>query len=154
MKNYNALTISADIPRVMETTAIYCRLPEDAHAFCKDMKDASQEMFTVICLNARNRIISRQLVSLGIQDSSLVHPREVFRAAILQNSAAVVLVHNHPSGDPSPSAEDIKMTRQLVQAGQIIGIKVLDHIIIGRADGPGTKDFLSIREAGLVTFDE
>lgn len=154
MKNYNAITITAHIPRAMEATATYARTPEEIHEICRDMKDASQEMFVVICLNTRNRVISRQMISLGIQDATLVHAREVFRCAITQNSAAIVLAHNHPSGDPSPSADDVKLTRQLVQAGQIIGIKVLDHIIIGRTDGPGTKEFLSLRECGLVTFDE
>jgi DNA repair protein RadC len=154
MKNYNALTITAHIPRAMEATPDYARTPEEINDCCRDMKDASQEMFVVICLNTRNRIISRQMISLGIQDSTLVHPREVFKAAIMQSSAAIVLVHNHPSGDPSPSAEDIKLTRQLVQAGQIIGIKVLDHVIIGRKDSQVTRDFMSLRECSGVSFDE
>lgn len=148
-----AVEIRATIMRVMEpVTERYGRTPEDIVNFCADMRDASQEMIVVILLNTRNRIIDRVMVSLGIQDSSLCHPREVFRPAILKSAAAVVLVHNHPSGDPSPSAEDVRMTRQLVQAGQIIGIKVLDHLIIGRPEN-GSRGFLSLRESGVAEFD-
>jgi len=148
-----AIEIRATIMRVMEpATDVYGKTPEDIVNFCADMRDASQEMFVVILMNTRNRIIDRVMVSLGIQDSSLVHPREVFRPAILKSAASVVLVHNHPSGDPSPSAEDIRVTRQLVQAGKIIGIKVLDHMIIGRPEGV-SKGYLSFREHGLVEFD-
>lgn len=148
-----AIEIKATIMRVMEpATGRYARSPEEIADYCADMRDAAQEMFVVVCVNTRNRIIDRVMVSLGIQDSSLVHPREVFRPAILKSAAAVVLVHNHPSGDPTPSAEDIRMTRQLVQAGGIIGIKVLDHMIIGRPEGVN-KGWLSMRESGVVEFD-
>ena len=147
-----AVEIRATIMKVMEpATDAYGRTPEDIVNFCADMRDASQEMLVVILLNTRNRIIDRVMVSLGIQDSSLVHPREVFRPAILKSAASVVLVHNHPSGDPTPSAEDIRVTRQLVQAGAIVGIQVLDHIIIGRPEGV-SKGYLSFRESGLVEF--
>ena len=91
-------------------------------------------------------------VSEGLLDASLVHPREVFKKAILSTSAAVILAHNHPSGDTTPSAEDIKITRQLVEAGKIIDIKVLDHIIIGNPEAHQQGGFLSMREAGLVEF--
>lgn len=152
---YGAIEIKATILKVMEpVTDKYARTPPEIADYCADMRDASQEMFVVVCLNTRNRIIDRVMISLGIQDSSLVHPREVFRPAILKSAAAVVLVHNHPSGDPSASAEDIKITRQLVQAGQIIGIRVLDHVILGRPEGDNQKGFLSLRECGIVSFEE
>ena len=148
-----AIEIKATIMRVMEpVTDKYARTPEEITDYCADMREAAQEMFVVVCLNTRNRIIDRVMVSLGIQDSSLVHPREVFRPAILKSAAAVVLVHNHPSGDSTPSAEDVRMTLQLVQAGQIIGIRVLDHMIIGRPEGL-QKGFLSMRETGVVEFE-
>lgn len=148
-----AIEIKATIMRVMEpATGAYGRTPEDIVNFCSDMRDSAQEMFVVVCLNTRNRIIDRVMVSLGIQDSSLIHPREVFRPAILKSAAAVVLVHNHPSGDPTPSAEDIRITRQLVEVGKIIDIRVMDHVIIGRPEGMN-KGYLSIRESGVVAFD-
>jgi len=103
-------------------------------------------------LNAKYRLLDRKLITLGIADASLVHPREVFRAAIQDGAAAIVISHNHPSGDPTPSAEDLRITRQLVEAGRIIGIEVLDHVIIGRPDATRTQAFLSLRESGLVTF--
>jgi DNA repair protein RadC len=80
--------------------------------------------------------------------SGLVHPREVFRAAILDGAGAIILAHNHPSGDPTPSSEDIRITRQLVEAGKILDIEVLDHVVVGRGERP----FLSLRESGLVSF--
>jgi DNA repair protein RadC len=85
-------------------------------------------------------------------DASLIHPREVFRKAIQGNCAAVIIVHNHPSGDPTPSAEDVRVTRQLVQAGRIVGIKVVDHVVIGRRVAERRSDHVSLREAGLVDF--
>jgi DNA repair protein RadC len=91
------------------------------------------------------------MVSLGIADASLVHPREVFKPAIVDNGAAVVLLHNHPSGDPTPSAEDIRITKQLIEAGRIMDIKVLDHVIMGQ-ESEGQPGFLSMREQGLCDF--
>ncbi len=82
-------------------------------------------------LNTKNNITGINVVSIGSLNSSLVHPREVFKAAILGNAAAIILAHNHPSGDPSPSPEDLEITRRLVEAGKILGIEVLDHVIIG-----------------------
>jgi DNA repair protein RadC len=148
-----AIEIKATIMRVMEpATGRYARTPQEIVDYCADMRDAAQEMFVVVCLNTRNRIIDRVMVSLGIQDSYLVHPREVFRPAILKSAAAIVLVHNHPSGDPSHSAEDVRLTRQLIQAGQIISINVLDHMIIGRSEN-GSKGYLSFRESEVVEFN-
>ena len=120
--------------------------PPQVEAFLSDMKALAQEAFVVVTMNAKNRVIQRHLVSIGVVDSALVHPRETFRPAILDGASSVIVAHNHPSGDSCPSAEDIKITKQLVQAGRHIGIKVLDHIIIG--DRP-----LSLREAGLVEFN-
>lgn len=85
-------------------------------------------------LDTRNSVIGLNTVTIGILDSSLVHPREVFKPAILSNAASIVLAHNHPSGDPMPSQEDRRATERIVQAGKILGIEVLDHIIIGDLD--------------------
>ena len=106
--------------------------PEDVYnAFSSEMCFLKREEFRVILLNTKNSVISTELISIGSLNSSIVHPREVFNKAIKKNSASVILIHNHPSGNPSPSKEDLVITRRLIEAGNIIGIKVLDHIIIG-----------------------
>ena len=105
----------------------------------------------MLCLNAKNQVLDRILVSLGLVDASLVHPREVFRGAIVAGASALVLVHNHPSGDPTPSAEDVRVTRQLVEAGEILDIKVLDHVIIGQPCAGG-QGWCSMREERLINF--
>jgi DNA repair protein RadC len=106
------------------------------------------ETFQVILLNTRHRLIRVEQISQGTLDTILVHPREVFKAAIAANAAALVLAHNHPSGDPTPSEADIKVTRDLIRAGQLLKIDVLDHIIIGRATRERPKDYASLRELG------
>lgn len=107
------------------------------------MRDLAQEEFRVLLLNTQHAVMRELLVTRGTLDTSVVHAREVFRAAIIESAAAVVLVHNHPSGDPSPSPEDREVTRQLAEAGRLIGIPVLDHIVIG--DGR----YISFVEQGL-----
>jgi len=106
------------------------------------------ESLQVLFLNTRRRLIGMQNVSQGTLDTLLVHPREVFASAISKRASAIVLVHNHPSGDPTPSEADIKVTRDLIRAGQLLKIDVLDHVIIGRATPERTKDFSSLRELG------
>ncbi len=120
--------------------------PDQVEAFLGDIRDLAQEVFIVVTLNAKNLAIQRHLVSIGTVNSALVHPRECFRPAILDGASAVVLGHNHPSGDATPSADDIKITRQLIQAGRHLGIKVMDHIVIGNTA-------LSLRETGLCEFN-
>ncbi len=135
------------------TTDVYVRTPEDCYKTCEEQSGYGQEAFTVLCLNTRNRLIAGGIISIGIADATLVHPREVFRKAIEIGAAAIILAHNHPSGDPTPSAEDVRITRQLVQTGQVIGIKVLDHVVIGRSRPDSQRPFTSFREAGLVEFE-
>ena len=106
------------------------------------------EEFQVLLLNTRKRLIRVDVISQGTLDTILVHPREVFRAAITGNAASIVLVHNHPSGDPTPSEADIKVTRDLIRAGQLLKIEVVDHVIIGRATEQRAKDFSSLKELG------
>ncbi len=141
------------LPLVCESTNIALRQPSSVLEVCGDLIGLAQECFTALLLNTRNILINRVLVTVGLVDSSLVHPREVFREAIRSNASAVILAHNHPSGDTTPSAEDLRITRQLVEAGKIINIKVMDHVIIGRPQQPGNPGFLSMREAGLITFE-
>lgn len=106
------------------------------------------ETLQVLLLNTRRRLIRVEPISQGTLDTLLVHPREVFKTAIAANAAAVVLAHNHPSGDPTPSEADIKVTRDLIRAGQLLKIDVLDHVIIGHATPERPKDYSSLRELG------
>lgn len=123
-----------------------CRVscPLDVYRLSLDLVSLYQEHFVVFFLNTKNRIIRRETITIGSLSATVIHPREVFRAAIQHSSAAIVCVHNHPSGDPTPSFEDIEVTRRLVDAGKIIGIDVLDHVIVGR-DG-----YVSLKEGGLI----
>jgi DNA repair protein RadC len=121
------------------------RGPRDVYELCAPaLLDARQEEFRVLLLNTQHAVVRELVITRGTLDSSVVHPREVFRAAIVESAAAVILVHNHPSGDPAPSREDREVTDQLVASGQLIGIPVLDHVVIG--DGR----YISFVEAGLL----
>jgi len=106
------------------------------------------EQLQVLLLNTRRRLIRVESVTDGTIDTLLVHPREVFKSAIAANAAGLVLAHNHPSGDPTPSEADIKVTRDLIRAGQLLKIDVLDHVILGRATPDRPKDYVSLRELG------
>lgn len=113
----------------------------------------AQEVLWMLPLDVKYRLKRPPVeVTVGLADASLAHPREVFREAIRCGSSAVVLAHNHPSGDPTPSAEDIRLTRELAAAGKVVGIPVLDHVILGRSDAGGRGGYVSLREAGLVEF--
>ena len=135
-----------------ETTDVYVKTAEDCYRACEEQAGYGQEAFTVLCLNARNRLIAGGIITIGIIDSTLVHAREVYRKAIQCQASAVVLVHNHPSSDTTPSAEDITLTKKLIEAGKVIGIKVLDHVIIGKATPDNPRAFTSLRQSGLVEF--
>jgi DNA repair protein RadC len=125
------------------------RGPRDVYERCAPaMRDLMQEEFRVLLLNTQHGVVRELLVTRGTLDTSLVHPREVFRAAVAEASSAVILVHNHPSGDPTPSAEDRDVTRQLAEAGRIIGIPVIDHVVVGDAR------YVSFVEAGLLSLEK
>ncbi len=108
------------------------------------IKDKAKEHFKLILLNPRNKIIGISTISIGTLNASLVHPREVFKDAITHSAASVVLAHNHPSGDPEPSEDDLKITKKLVDSGKILGIEVIDHIIIAK------NGFKSLASEGLI----
>jgi DNA repair protein RadC len=108
-----------------------------------DRLDRNKEHFFLISLNTRSKVKFVELVSIGTVNSGLVHPREVFRRSILRGASSVIVCHNHPSGDPEPSEEDIGITRRLIEAGKIIGIEVLDHVIVG-------SKFVSLKEKGII----
>lgn len=126
--------------------------PELIHAhFAPQIAGLAVEKFWVLCLNRKNRLLRQVEVTSGTATSSLAHPREVFRAAIRHGATAVVCVHNHPSGDPAPSAADVQVTRQLRDAAKAVDIDLLDHVIVGRAAAdPLGRGFYSFREAGVL----
>lgn len=109
-----------------------------------EMKLLDREHFKAIYLNTKHTIISVETISIGSLNASLVHPRELFKTAIKRSAGAIIAVHNHPSGDPTPSVEDIEITRRLVEAGNIIGIQLLDHVIIG------DYNYVSLKEEGVI----
>ncbi len=120
--------------------------PGDAAGLARGfLQDSDREKFIVICLSTKNEPSCISIASIGSLNSSIVHPREIFKTALLSNSASVILAHNHPSGEPTPSQEDLDVTKRLVEAGKILGISVLDHIVIG--DG---NRFFSFKEKGLI----
>lgn len=119
--------------------------PADVSALLRDrIAHEDREHFVALLLNTKNRVIGSPTVSIGTLSSSLVHPREVFKTAIKAGAASIVLVHNHPSGDTNPSREDREVTRRLVETGELVGIEVLDHVILG-----GTSSY-SLKEHGLL----
>ena len=124
------------------------RTPAVVMRECGDLADGDTETFIVLAVDSKNQLIESCIVTTGLINVCLAHPREVFRFAVRKNAAAIVLAHNHPSGDPTPSAEDIRITRQLIEAGKILDIKVLDHIILG-----SDSKYISMREEGLAEFN-
>ena len=114
------------------------------------LQDKEQEELWVIMLNTRNRVLGMQQVTVGLADRAQWHPREVFREAIKANACRIILVHNHPSGDPMPSPGDVGTTKSTVEAGKIIGIELADHVVLGKKTPERVKDFVSMRELGLV----
>lgn len=119
--------------------------PEDCVAFLSaEMKHLTQEHFVVIFLDTKNYVIGKKTIFIGSLNKAIVHPREVFKEAIKRSSASIICAHNHPSGDPTPSEQDIGLTHRLYEAGELIGIKVLDHLIIG------DEQFVSLKEKGYI----
>ncbi|AWB45726.1 hypothetical protein DCC85_17035 [Paenibacillus sp. CAA11] len=133
------------LARSAPTEATVIRSPRDAaDILMEQLRYLQKEHFVCLFLNTKNHVIAQETLSIGSLNASIVHPREVFRAAIKSSSAAVICAHNHPSGDPTPSQEDIQITRRLCEAGEIVGIDVLDHLVIG--DGT----YVSLKEQGFM----
>ncbi|NWG02508.1 MAG: DNA repair protein RadC [Syntrophaceae bacterium] len=120
------------------------RSSEVAHHYLPLMRDLRKEVFKVLLLNRANRLTKEVTISEGTLEASLVHPRDVFHEALLEPAAGVILIHNHPSGNPSPSEEDLRITKQLVEAGRLLGIKVYDHIILAG------ESYRSLADDGLI----
>lgn len=142
---YSALSLHRCIPSKSQKEYLRITNPIDvADLLMDEMKYLDREHFCILLLNTKNVIISIETVSIGSLNSSIVNPREVFKSAIKKSANAVIAAHNHPSGDPTPSQSDIDITRRLVESGELLGIKVLDHLIIG--DGT----FISLKEKLLL----
>ncbi|OUM87872.1 MAG: DNA repair protein RadC [Bacillus thermozeamaize] len=121
------------------------RTPEDAAQYLmEEMRHLKQEHFVVLLLDTKKQVIAHETIFVGSLNASIVHPREVFRAAIKRNCASIICAHNHPSGDPTPSPEDLDVTRRLVEVGKTVGIEVLDHIVIG------DSAYSSLKERGMI----
>lgn len=121
------------------------RSPQDAATFLMpDMSSLQQEHFVALFLNVKNQVLHKQTIFIGSLNSSIVHPREIFREAVKRSTASIICAHNHPSGNPTPSPEDIEVTKRLQEAGYIIGIEVIDHVIIG------DHQFISLKEKGYM----
>jgi DNA repair protein RadC len=139
-----AIEIGRRFFKPKEEKEIYIHSPKDVLKQTSHLKENKKENFVVLYLDARNKLITKETISIGTINSSLVHPREVFEPTIRELAVAVILVHNHPSGDPTPSEDDITLTKRLVEAGKILGIEVTDHVIIGK------NKYFSFKERKLI----
>lgn len=139
---YERQVVREEAPAYLQARRI--SRPEDVYELLHDLQRETKEHFLVLHLDGKNRIICLDRVSTGSLNQSIVHPREVFKGALLSSAAAVVLVHNHPSGDPTPSTEDREITRRLREVGDLVGIKVLDHVIVGEGR------YVSFSELGII----
>lgn len=140
---YEAMTVKEDVTNYLKTGTRYTA-PQQVYETFRFLMQETKEMFLTLHLDGKNRIVCIDLVSIGSLNQSIVHPREVFKTALLSNAAAIICLHQHPSGDPAPSSEDISITRRLKEAGDIVGIRLLDHIIIGESN------YTSFVESGLM----
>ncbi len=140
-----AAELGKRIYSVAQTGRYAIKSPEDAAAYLMtDMSKLTQEHFVVLFLNVKNEVLHKQTIFIGSLNSSIVHPREIFREAVKRSAASLVVAHNHPSGNATPSPEDIEVTKRLAEAGELMGIDLLDHIIIG------DQRFISLKEKGYM----
>jgi len=127
-----------------DTNHTYIKSPQDVYNAVKIDKEA-QEHFIALLLNTKNRVVDSVLVSLGSANANVVHPREVYRPAIVRSATSIAVAHNHPSGDPTPSREDIEITKKLDESGKLLGINLLDHVVCG-----GDGRYYSFKECGYL----
>lgn len=139
-----SLELAKRITKAYSKNQPFVEKPEDVIRHTSHLSQLKKEHFVVLYLNARNQLIRLETISIGTLTASLVHPREVFAPALEIRAAAIILVHNHPSGDCHPSAEDVSLTERLCEAGQLLAIDVLDHIILGN------QDYLSMKQLRLI----
>lgn len=140
-----ALELGSRVHTFKQEERYIIRSPEDVSRYVmEEMRFLTQEHFVALYLNTKNHVIHKKTIFIGSLNASIVHPREIFKEAFRYSAASVICLHNHPSGDPAPSREDIEVTKRLVESGKVIGIEMLDHIIIG------DKKFISLKEKGYV----
>ncbi|ALC89796.1 hypothetical protein AM500_08425 [Bacillus sp. FJAT-18017] len=140
-----ALELGSRVANLSNNERYVIRSPEDgANYVMNEMRFLSQEHFVCLYLNTKNQVLHKQTIFIGSLNASIVHPREVFKEAFRRSAASIICLHNHPSGDPTPSREDIEVTKRLSECGKIIGIDVLDHLIIGE------NKFVSLKEKGYL----
>ena len=139
---YETIFVSEDITAYLPPETKYTT-PEQVFKAFRYLMQETKEYFLALHLDGKNKIICVDVVSIGSLNQSIVHPREVFKTALLSSAAAAILIHQHPSGDPAPSREDIAITKRLIEAGELLGIKILDHIIIGNG-------YVSMVESGMM----
>lgn len=140
-----ALELGKRIHTYRSNDRVSIKSPADGAKYVMDeMKHLQQEHLVTLFLNTKNQVIHQQTIFIGSLNSSIVHPREIYKEAIKRSAAAIICVHNHPSGDPTPSKEDIQVTRRLVETGKIVGIELLDHLIIGH------NSYVSLKEKGYM----
>lgn len=140
-----ALEIGNRIHQLKPAERYVIRSPEDgADYVMEEMRTLNQEHFVCLFLNTKNQVIHQQTIFIGSLNAAIVHPREIYREAVKRSAASIIVAHNHPSGDPAPSQEDINVTRRLVECGKMIGIELLDHLVIG------DRKFVSLKEKGYV----
>jgi DNA repair protein RadC len=145
----SAFTLASRLAKELQREDPILDTPERVADFMRDqLRSCDVEFFHALLLNARRKLIRVEQISHGLVDSLLVHPREVFRSAIAANACSIVLVHNHPSGDPTPSEADIRATRDLIRAGQLLKIEVVDHVILGKRTAGNEKGYVSLRQLG------
>jgi len=125
---------------------VYIKNPEDVFNYLIDMRKLNKEYFRGLYLDVRNRLLRDEIITIGTLTTNIIHPREVFQPAIKYSAVGLILAHNHPSGDPAPSEDDIKITQQIIEVGKIMDIDVLDHVIIGN------KKFVSLKSEGKMDF--
>jgi DNA repair protein RadC len=151
----SAFKLASRIATEIQDEARLLDTPEQVADYLRDVNQTYKvEQLQVVLLNARRRLIKVELITHGLVDSLLVHPREVFGPAIAARACAVVLVHNHPSGDPTPSEADLRVTRDLIRAGQLLKIEVVDHVILGQRTEANRQGYISLREKGLFFVSE
>ncbi|RJS59838.1 DNA repair protein RadC [Bacillus sp. PK3_68] len=141
----SALELGRRVSQLRFEERYVIRSPEDgADYVMEEMRFLTQEHFVCLYLNTKNQVLHKQTLFIGSLNASIVHPREVFKEAFRRSAASIICIHNHPSGDPQPSREDIDVTKRLAECGKILGIELLDHLIIGE------KKFVSLKEKGYL----
>lgn len=139
------IEIGRRLARTGQAEMVTIRSPKDvSNLLAEELRYLQKEHFVCLFLNTKNQVVGQETLSMGSLNASIVHPREVFLAAVKRSSASIVCAHNHPSGDPAPSPEDIQITRRLAEAGELLGIELLDHIIIG------DRTSVSLKELGYL----